>query len=156
MIRTLNKIEREKILGDNYIGNLSYIYRGRPFIAPITYYYDKKNNQIIGYSAEGHKIRAMRKNINVSLNVSEIDSVNDWMSVLVQGIFIELEGSVAKAQLHEFSLGVKDLIMKKEHRKLDFISEFSSKIYNDDLPIVFTIKIEEITGKIRMNNISDQ
>ena len=78
------------------------------------------------------------------------------MSVLVQGIFNELEGSVAKAQLHEFSLGVKDLILKKEQRKLDFISEFSSKIYNDDLPIVFTIKIEEITGKIRMNNISDQ
>lgn len=152
MIRTLNEIESVILLEDNYIGNLSYIYRGRPFIAPITYYYDKKNNAIIGYSAEGHKTRAMRKNTNVCLNVSEIDSVNSWMSVLVQGIFNELEGSEAKAQLHVFSLGVKDLIIKKEHRELDFISEFSSKIYNDDLPVVFIIKIEEITGKIRMCN----
>jgi hypothetical protein len=154
MIRTLNKIERTKLLEDNYIGNLAYIYRDRPFIAPITYYYDKQSNVIIGYSAEGHKIRAMRKNVNVCLNVLEIDSVNSWISVLVQGIFTELLGSEAKAQLHKFSLGVKDLIIKKEHRELDFISEFSSKIYNDDLPVVFTIKIEEITGKIRMHNKS--
>lgn len=151
MIRTLTEIECINILEDNYIGNLSYIYRGRPFIAPITYFYDKKNNVIIGYSAEGHKVRAMRKNANVCLNVSEIDSVNSWMSVLVQGEFQELKGSEAKAQLHIFSLGVKDLIIKNEHRELDFISEFSSKIYNDDLPVIFRIKIDELTGRLRMH-----
>ena len=149
MIITLNKKERTKVLENNYIGDLSYIYRGRPYIAPITYYYNKKMNTIIGYSAEGHKIRAMRKNPNVCLSVSEIDSVNSWISVLAQGVFLELSGSNAKAQLHEFAIGVKDLIIKREHRELDFISEFSSKIYNDDLPIVFAIKIEEITGKMR-------
>jgi nitroimidazol reductase NimA-like FMN-containing flavoprotein (pyridoxamine 5'-phosphate oxidase superfamily) len=149
MILTLNKRERTKVLENNYIGNLSYIYRDRPFIAPITYYYNKENNTVIGYSAEGHKIRAMRKNPNVCLNVSEIVSVNSWTSVLVQGTFFQLFGSDAKAQLHQFSMGVKDLVIKKERRELDFISEFSSKIYDDDLPIVFIIKIEETIGKIR-------
>jgi nitroimidazol reductase NimA-like FMN-containing flavoprotein (pyridoxamine 5'-phosphate oxidase superfamily) len=153
MIRTLNETEGLKLLETNYIGNLSYIYRGRPFIAPITYYYNKQNNVIIGYSSEGHKIRAMRKNANVCLNVSEIDSVNSWLSVLVQGVFIEITGSEAKAKLHKFSLGVKDLIIRKEHRTLDFISEFSSKISTDDLPVVFTIRIEEVTGKMRQNQL---
>jgi nitroimidazol reductase NimA-like FMN-containing flavoprotein (pyridoxamine 5'-phosphate oxidase superfamily) len=106
---------------------------------------------IIGYSAEGHKVNAMRKNNNVSLGVSNVNSVNSWESVLAQGTFLELSGSEAKSQLHIFSLGVKDLIINKEHRKLDFISEFSSKIYKDDLPVVFQIKIEEITGKMRRN-----
>ncbi len=155
MIRTLNESERLKLLETNYIGNLSYIYRGRPFIAPITYYYNKQNNVIIGYSSEGHKIRAMRKNTNICLNVTEIDSVNSWISVLVQGVFIEITGSEAKAKLHKFSLGVKDLIIRKEQRELDFISEFSSKIYNDDLPVVFIIQIDEITGKIRLHDKSD-
>ena len=91
----------------------------------------------------------MRKNNSVSLNVTEIESVNDWRSVLVHGVFEELEGSNSKAYLHQFSLGVKDLILKKEHRDLDFISEFSSKIYNDELPTVFLIKIKEVTGKMR-------
>ena len=151
MIRVLNQKETIKILASNYIGNLSYIYRDRPFVVPITYFFDSDNNVITGYSAEGHKIRAMRKNGNVSLGVSEVYSVNSWNSVLAQGIFKELSGSDAKAQLHQFSLGVKDLIIDKEHRKLDFISEFSSKIYKDDLPIVFQIKVDEITGRIRRN-----
>lgn len=151
MIRVLNQKETVKILASNYIGNLSYIYRGRPFVVPITYFFDVDTNVIIGYSGEGHKIRAMRKNGNVSLAVSEIYSVNSWNSVLAQGIFKELSGSDAKAQLHVFALGVKDLIIDKEHRELDFISEFSSKIYKDDLPVVFQIKVDEITGKIRRN-----
>ncbi|WP_308992856.1 pyridoxamine 5'-phosphate oxidase family protein [Mariniflexile litorale] len=151
MIKTLNKKESTKILVSNYIGNLSYIYRDRPYIVPITYFYDKNNNAIIGYSAEGHKINAMRKNCNVSLGVSEVDSVNSWESVLAQGKFIEFSGSEAKAKLHIFSLGVKNLIINREHRKLDFISEFSSKSYKDDLPVVFQIKIEEITGRMRRN-----
>lgn len=151
MIRTLNKTERLHLLETNYIGNLSYIYKNRPFIAPITYFFDKENNEIIGYSAEGHKVKAMRQNNNVCLSVSDVDSVNDWKSVLAQGIFVELTGSDAKAKLHEFSLGVKDLIINKEHRKLDFISQFSSKIYKDDLPVIFVIKVEELTGKMRQN-----
>lgn len=151
MIRSLSQDESKKILVSNYIGNLSYIYRARPYVVPITYFFDIKNDVIIGYSAEGHKVKAMRKNVNVALGVSEIDSVNSWISVLVQGFFKELSGSEAKAQLHIFSLGVKDLIINKEHRKLDFISEFSSKIYKDELPIVFQIKVDEITGKMRRN-----
>jgi len=149
MRKNLDKEECKRILGNNYIGHLAYIYRKHPFVVPITYYYDESSNAIICYSGEGHKISAMRKNSAVSLEVSEIESVNNWQSVLVEGVFEELEGIDAKAQLHGFSLGVKDLIIQKERRDLHFISEFSSKIYKDDIPIVFKIQIEEITGKKR-------
>ena len=37
--------------------------------------------------------------------------------------------------------------MEKEKRDLNFISEFSAKIYKEEVPIVFLIKIDEITGK---------
>ena len=40
MIKVLNETERNTILEDNYIGHLAYIYNNRPFIAPITYYFD--------------------------------------------------------------------------------------------------------------------
>ena len=149
MIKILNETESYQLLETNYIGHLAYIYSKRPFIAPITYYFDKQRNNILGYSAEGHKTIAMRTIGEVALEVSEINSVNDWNSIVVHGTYEELQGSEAKAYLHDFSLGVKDLIIRKEHRKLDFINQFSSKIYKDDLPIVFVIKIEEITGRMR-------
>ena len=149
MIKTLKEKDSIQLLESNYIGHLAYIYRNRPFIVPITYFYDKENNNIIGYSSEGHKINALRKNNEVALEVSEIDAVNDWNSMVVHGIFEELEGSNAKAYLHNFSLGVKNLILKKKQKELDFISQFSSKITKDDMPIVFIIKIEEMTGRMR-------
>lgn len=151
MIRSLKEKESMHILSNNYIGYLSYIYQNRPFIAPITYFFDMDNNVIIGYSAEGHKIKAMRNNPNVCLSVSDIESVNSWKSALAHGTFVELFGSDAKAQLHVFSLGIKDLIINKEHRELDFISEFSAKIYKNNLPVIFQIKMEAITGKMRQH-----
>lgn len=139
------------ILEKNYIGHLGYIYHNKPYIVPITYYFDKGDNSIICYSGAGHKMNAMRKNSTVSLQVEEVESVTNWKSVLVHGTFEEYSGSDAKANLHKFSLGIKDVILEKKHIELDFISEFSSKIYNDNIPDVFMIKIEEFSGKMRQN-----
>ena len=149
MIKTLNQKEQLLLLENNYIGNLGYLNRGRPYVIPVTYFYNQEQNNIICYSGLGHKISALRKNNAVSLSVSDIDSVNKWKSILVHGTYKEESGSTAKTLLHQFSLGVKDLILKKEMRDLDFISQFSSKIYKDDFPVVFTISIDEITGRMR-------
>jgi len=146
MIKSLNKSQCELLLRHNYIGHLSYIYQNRPFIVPITYFY--KNHQIICYSAEGHKISAMRLHNPVAMGVSEISSVKQWKSVVAHGSFQELEGPDAKALLHDFSLGVKESILQSEHKDLSFISEFSAKIKDKDIPIVFVISIDELTGKM--------
>ncbi|MBO6881313.1 MULTISPECIES: pyridoxamine 5'-phosphate oxidase family protein [Winogradskyella] len=149
MIKSLNQEECKLILHQNYIGHLAYIYQNKPFVLPITYFH--KGDKIICYSGDGHKIHALRQHNAVALEVSEIKSVTNWQSVVVHGLYQELEGSSAKALLHEFSLGVKDVIMRKELRDLDFINEFSAKIDSDDIPIVFVINIEEMTGKMRRN-----
>ncbi len=149
MIKSLKQEECELILQHNYIGHLAYIYQSKPFVLPITYFY--KDHQIICYSGDGHKINALRKHNTVALEVAEINSVNNWQSVAVHGKYEELQGSSAKALLHEFSLGAKDIIMRKELRDLDFISEFSAKINSNDIPIVFVINIEEMTGRMRRN-----
>lgn len=154
MIKTLETLEKKFILSTNYVGNLGYIYHNQPFVIPITYFYNEEQNNIICYSGNGHKINALRKNNAVSLSISNIDSVNDWKSILILGTYKEHTGSTAKSLIHQFSLGVKDLILKKELRDLDFISQFSSKIYNDDIPIVFTIEIDEIKGKKRIFSYS--
>ncbi|TDU40498.1 hypothetical protein BXY82_2548 [Gelidibacter sediminis] len=137
------------VLENNYLGHLSYIYQDKPFVVPITYFYNQKKNVIICYSGEGHKMNAMRLNNNVAMNVIDVDSLTKWRSVTIHGTFEQLFASEAKSYLHEFSLGIKALIVEKEQKELSFISEFSSKMVNDNLPMIFIIKIEEITGKMR-------
>lgn len=133
----------------NYIGHLAYVHLNRPYIIPMTYYFNEKENVLICYSGEGHKINAMRKNNSISLEVAEIDSVTNWKSVVAHGSYKELKGIDAKSQLHIFSLGVKEIILAKERKDVNYINEFSAKIYKEEIPIVFLIKIEEISGKKR-------
>src|SRR5690606_28354032 len=146
MFINLEDKEIKFILENNYIGYLGYIYNKRPYVVPITYFFDKEENAIICYSGQGHKINAMQKNKAVSLQVTTIDDLTNWKSVMVHGTFEQLFGSNAKAYLHKFSLGVKDVIMEQEHKTVNFLSEFSSKVYKENIPTVFRIKIEEFTG----------
>ncbi|AOW16849.1 flavin mononucleotide-binding protein [Polaribacter vadi] len=150
MRQSLNQKECATLLADNYIGYLGYISKNSPFIVPITYFFDGKKTIII-YSSEGHKINAMRKNNNVSLQVSEIKNIDNWNSVLAHGNFEELSGIDAKHNLHEFADGIKNIILRKEEINLHFIGEFSSKINKEEIPIVGKITINELTGKTRIN-----
>lgn len=143
----LTNSESIRLLKGNYTGHLGYIYQDKPYVLPITYYYDKDDHSLISYSADGHKIDAMRQNTAVTLLVEEVKSSNNWQSVMAHGTYEELQGTDAKFKLHQFTEGVKGLILAKEHRETEFISEFSSKLYSRGIPTVYRIKILEITGK---------
>ena len=149
MIQDLKAKEGKRILSDNYIGQLAFIAGEWPYSIPITYYYNQAKNLIISYAAEGHKIKYMRKNPNVSLAVNEIDSVSNWRSVLAHGKFEELQGIDAKYHLHEFAEGVKSILHRKEGVDAKSISEFSSKIESEKYPIVYRIVLDELTAKYR-------
>jgi nitroimidazol reductase NimA-like FMN-containing flavoprotein (pyridoxamine 5'-phosphate oxidase superfamily) len=149
MITDLDSEEGLSILKKNYIGYLAYIFEDRPFVVPVTYYYDPAENCVIGYSNSGHKIDAMRINNSVSLLVDEIDAVNQWQSVQIQGEYEELHSSDAKFLLHRFSQGIKDLVAEKENMQLQFISEFSSLAFSDDIPVIYKINIHNIKAKSR-------
>lgn len=149
MIQNLNKAQCKKLLSQNYVGHLSYVFNNRPHVVPITYYYDATNNCLLGYSGNGHKTRALRINRETSLAVSEVNTLSHWKSVVVHGSYREFEGSTSNINLHKFSEGVKEVIRKKHHQDPKFISQFSSKIFKEGPPIVFKIDIEDMTGKKR-------
>lgn len=149
LIGNLATKERKQLLQDHYIGQLSFIAGKWPYSLPITYYYNRAKNHIISYAAEGHKIKAMRKNPNVSLGVQEIDSVSHWSSVLIHGKFEELHGIDAKYYLHEFAEGVKKIIERKEGTKASSIGEFSCKLESEKNPVVYRINLDDMSGKFR-------
>ncbi len=148
-MKDLTTSESTTVLRNNYNGHLAYISQGRPYVIPITYYFDPEDNSIISYTADGHKIDAMRKNPSVSMVTEQVVSLVNWKSALVHGSFEELEGEFAKQKLHQFAEGVKAIIQREDHKEVEFINEFSSKSYTRGTPIVYRIKILEITGKQR-------
>lgn len=149
MIQDLDIVKGKKVLGGNYIGHMAYIHLNTPHVIPITYFYDEEGENLISYSSLGHKIEAMRINPLVSLQVDEIDSLNNWRSVVVYGNYEELSGSTARFELHKFCEGVKRLVSEKEHKDMKFLCDFSSKATSDKPPIVYRINIDEMTARFR-------
>jgi len=119
--------ESTSVLRNNYYGHLTYISHGKPYVIP--FYIDPTDNSIISYSAERHKIDAMLKNPSVSMVAEQGQYLINWKSALEHGTLEELEGSLSKQKLHEFIEGVKSIINRKKHKRVEFINELSSKLY---------------------------
>ncbi len=148
-IKNMETSDCLSLLGSNYIGRLAYISGQTPHINPITYFHDAEEKCIVSYSAPGFKIEAMEKHGLVAFQVDEIESIQKWRSVLIQGKFEELEGSTAKKYLHRFAEGVQNTISKKGGKTPKFISDFSIRLQQRGLPIVYRIHIIDIQGKFR-------
>lgn len=149
MIKNLEASACLKLLDSYYIGRLAYIYGKSPYVVPVTYFHQTEEKCILGYSANGHKIAAMKKNGDVALQVDDIQSIQKWRSVLVHGRFEELEGSTAKKYVHKFAEGVQNTIVKTNGAKPKFIQDFTSRLQKGTIPIVYRIHISDITGKFR-------
>lgn len=149
MIKDLSDKRIEKLLGSNCVGSLGYIAQKSPHVLPVTYLFDAENHQIISYSMEGHKIEAMREYPQVSLMVYEQDSMKNWRSALVHGIYEELHQIDAKYYLKEFSKGVQRVLGTKGKGDTRFIEDFSSKSESEGIPIVYRIRIVDWSGKFR-------
>jgi nitroimidazol reductase NimA-like FMN-containing flavoprotein (pyridoxamine 5'-phosphate oxidase superfamily) len=149
MIKDLNERRIVNLLGSNCVGSLGFIAQKSPHVLPVTYYFDGENHQIISYSMEGHKIEAMRDYPQVSLLVYEQDSLKSWRSVLVHGVFEELQQIDAKYYLKEFSRGIQDILEQRGQESRQFIEDFSSKAETDGTPIVYRIRITGWSGKYR-------
>jgi nitroimidazol reductase NimA-like FMN-containing flavoprotein (pyridoxamine 5'-phosphate oxidase superfamily) len=149
LIKNMEIQECMELLGRNYIGRLAYISGGAPHVNPITYFHDSEEKSILSYSAPGHKIDSMQKYGKVAIQVDEISTIQQCRSVMILGEFEELDGSTAKKYLHKFAQGVQDTITRDKGETPKFIQDFSSRLQNRGLPIVYRINIRDIVGKFR-------
>jgi nitroimidazol reductase NimA-like FMN-containing flavoprotein (pyridoxamine 5'-phosphate oxidase superfamily) len=151
----INNMDMEEcmaLLGNKYIGCLAYIFEGTPHINPITYFHDAEEKSILSYSSPGHKIKAMERYGEVAFQIDEINSIQNWRSVLVKGRFEQLKGSTVRKYMHKFAEGVQRAIQKKEGETPHFIKDFSSRLQNRELPIVYRLHITDIVGKFRADD----
>jgi len=149
MVKDLELSECLKILGNHFIGRLSYIHGKSPYLVPVTYFHDNEENSIIRYSAQGHKLHAMRKRESVAFQVDNIESIQEWHSVQEHGWFEELNGSRAKKYLRRFAKGVQKTITSSKSAHPKFIQNFSNRLQNKNIPVVYRIHIADIMSKVR-------
>jgi nitroimidazol reductase NimA-like FMN-containing flavoprotein (pyridoxamine 5'-phosphate oxidase superfamily) len=95
MMGSLSKEQIEELLHSEVVARLGCHAEGRTYVVPITYAYD--NNSIVGHSVEGMKIRMMRENPWVCVEIERTENLANWRSVIAWGRFEELVGTAATA-----------------------------------------------------------
>lgn len=146
MIRDLNDREIKNVLSSQVLGRLACTDGKKPYIVPITYFFDGK--YIYGQTNIGKKLRMLRKNPNVCFEVDMLTDMFNWKSVLVFGEFEELkneEAIVAKELLYNsiFSLMTGSTVHPHEHGTVAGIDDKSREKL-----VMYRIKIKSITGRL--------
>jgi nitroimidazol reductase NimA-like FMN-containing flavoprotein (pyridoxamine 5'-phosphate oxidase superfamily) len=144
MIYKLTEQEIEDLLKDNLWGHLGCNDGFNTYVYPINYLYDGKD--IISHSQTGSKIKAMRQNARVCLQVEEVKNDKNWKSVIVIGKYQEVNDE------QEWNNAMKAFEERRLYPKIsDFLDSSSEQEaqtqLKDEGHIVFRIVIEEKKGR---------
>jgi hypothetical protein len=147
MIGKLSTEEIELLLKEKVIGHLGCNDGYKTYVYPVNYIYD--GHFILCHSTPGTKLNIMRKNRSVCLQVEECNDFTHWKSVMVQGIFQELEEERDRYAVMKF------FAEKGLHQKINEPAVLHSTTNNDmqtnghlkNRPVFFRIVIDEKSGR---------
>ena len=90
MLRDLSPELTNHLLTTQFFGRIGCAANGQVLVVPVSYFYD--GQAIYGHTREGTKTQFLRQNPAVCFEVDEVCSPTSWRSVVVQGLYEELEG----------------------------------------------------------------
>ncbi|MEY4114611.1 MAG: hypothetical protein RLZ76_1304 [Bacteroidota bacterium] len=147
MIGNLTQEQISNMLSSQMIGRIACCDLHKPYIVPIAYAYDGKD--IYCQTTEGKKVEYMRDNPNICFQIDFSNNISNWQSVIVYGKFEELtEKETEKAR--EFL--VNKIMPLMTNSKIHGYEHWEAREQRLDdshrlKPIIFKLKIEEISGK---------
>ncbi len=90
MLRELSPEVTDHLLSSQFFGRIGCAANGQVLVVPVAYLYDGR--AIYGQTHEGTKTSLLRQNPAVCFEVDEVSSPSCWRSVVVQGVYEELQG----------------------------------------------------------------
>ena len=131
----LTKDEIDEFLRRRLVGRVGCHAFGRTYVVPLIYVWD--GGYVYVQSIEGRKIQMMRANPEVCFEVDEYETSGSWRSVIIEGVFEELEGSAAEAAL---ALLVQRFVGRRERAETEDRSSGRT-------PVAFRIRCTQATGR---------
>ena len=95
-ISEIPRAECIELLNRVSIGRLACCFENQPYVVPVTYVYEPECLYV--FSTLGQKIKWMRKNPKVCVQIDEIGNQSNWTSVVVNGTYLELQEPQYTAQ----------------------------------------------------------
>lgn len=125
------------------IGRLGCARADQPYIVPVSFTFDQADDSIYSFSTLGQKVDWMRGNPKVCLEVDDIISQFNWMTVVVFGRYQEIGQSAEQSDVRR---RVYELLQQRPSWWLPGAAKMASETEHH-VPIVFRIRIEQMTGR---------
>jgi nitroimidazol reductase NimA-like FMN-containing flavoprotein (pyridoxamine 5'-phosphate oxidase superfamily) len=141
-IHEMTDEECRSALQNASVGRLACARDNQPYVVPINFAFD--GTYLYGFTTLGQKIEWMRSNPLVCLEVDELISHNQWMSIVVFGRYEELpdKPEYQKARIHAHAL-LQQHAMWWEPA---YISQEHRDQPHSLTPIFYRIYIDRMTG----------
>jgi uncharacterized protein len=137
----ISQDECKELLNRVLIGRLGCSPENQPYVVPVCFAYEPESLYV--FSTLGKKIEWMQQNPKVCLQVDEVGSRSSWISVVVNGTYLELrepqytaEREHARERLSEYSEWWRTPIAERREGTSDLAIE----------PIFFRIDITSMSG----------
>jgi len=141
VINELTQKECSDMLSHTSLGRLGCALDDQPYVVPIYFAYD--DNHLYVLSTLGQKIEWMRANPKVCVQVDEIQSEAQWVSIVVNGRYQELP----EVQYAAEQARARKLLQKRYRWWQTAMAERQLKVGADLIdPLFFRIHIDSMTG----------
>ena len=143
LVHRMTSGECRTLLARARYGRLACARADQPYIVPISLHYDIEDDSVYGFSTVGRKIRWMRDNPLVCLEVEEIVSRTEWQTVIALGRYEEVLRTGPGAALRQRA-------MELFGRHRDWWLPGAAKVASDEphtVPVVYRIRLGRITGR---------
>ena len=132
MLGELDAAQCEDVLRTEVIARIGCVSDGRVYVVPVTYVY--------GHAMDGAKLRAMRANPQVCVEVEQVDDLSNWRSVIAWGTFEECDGPDWDAGLAMLAERIMPLLTLPANQPPPDLSVLRSGS-------VYRIRVEHMTGR---------
>jgi len=140
-IDELNETECREILSRSSSARLGCSQNDQPYVVPVGIAYEA--DYIYVFATPGKKIKWMRANPKVCVQVDEISNQSDWVSVIANGEYEELpEPQFTNERNH-----ARDLFQKRHHWWLNALAQRRIRMRDEEItPLFFRIHVNSVTG----------
>lgn len=146
MLGLLSPAEIEDLLRTESVARIGCHAEGRTYVVPITYAYH--GDALFIQSADGMKLRMMRQNPVVCVEVDHVDNLANWRSVIAWGRFEELFGADATTALSRLRDRLQPLIVSETTPAADHLMPGETRVRTGNgHAAVYRIHLYEKTGR---------
>ena len=141
VIREMSGEECRELLGRASMGRLACAQDSQPYVVPVYMAYE--SDFVYVFSTFGQKIKWMRLNPKVCVQVDEIADASHWSSVLAYGHYQELR----EPQYTEECKHARQVLEKRHAWWLNAVAERQLKLRDQLItPLYFRIHVDSVTG----------